>query len=64
MARIFLCAPALAQYVLTGEWDPAMPKSFRVTPERLDRLREKVGLAKAAGREDDATAEGMAKMIG
>lgn len=64
MARIFLCAPALAQFMLTGEWDPAMPSAFRVTTERLDKLREKVGLAKAAGKEDDSTAEGLAKMIG
>ena len=64
MARIFLCAPALAQYMLSGQWDAAMPEAFRVTPERLDRLREKVGLAKAAGKEDDSTAEGLAKMIG
>ncbi|WVR03558.1 hypothetical protein IAU60_000550 [Kwoniella sp. DSM 27419] len=39
MARIFLCAPALARFIQTGEWDPAMPASFRITEERLDRLR-------------------------
>jgi hypothetical protein len=59
MARIFLCAPALAEYMLTGEWDPAMPASFRVTPERLAKLRLKVGQAKG-----EATAEGFAKLIG
>lgn len=42
MARIFLCAPALAQYILTSEWDEAMPKAFCVTPERLEKLRARV----------------------
>jgi hypothetical protein len=52
MARIFLCAPSLASYILTGEWDPKMPKSFRITPERIDRLKKKVESVKA--RESDA----------
>lgn len=52
MARIFLCAPSLASYILEGEWDPAMPQSFRVTPERIDRLKKKVGDMKK--READA----------
>jgi hypothetical protein len=43
MARIFLCAPSLASYILEGEWDPKMPKSFQITPERIDRLKKKVG---------------------
>lgn len=41
MARIFLCAPSLASYILDGEWDPKMPKSFQITPERIERLRKK-----------------------
>ncbi|OCF36345.1 hypothetical protein I316_02220 [Kwoniella heveanensis BCC8398] len=52
MARIFLCAPALARYVLTGEWDEAMPKSMRITEERLARLRtglDKGSLSKDGG---------------
>ncbi|WWC85870.1 uncharacterized protein L201_000737 [Kwoniella dendrophila CBS 6074] len=40
MARIFICAPALAKHVLGGEWDPIMPKSFIVTEERINRLRK------------------------
>ncbi|WVQ62711.1 uncharacterized protein L199_000859 [Kwoniella botswanensis] len=40
MARIFICAPALAKHILTGEWDPIMPASFRITEERLTRLRK------------------------
>lgn len=75
MARIFLCAPALAQYVLTGKWDPAMPACFRLTPERLARLRVKVGLGvggegggegKNGTAEEGyaATGEGYAKLIG
>ena len=43
MARIFLCAPSLASYILDGEWDPKMPKSFQITPDRIERLRRKVG---------------------
>ncbi|GMK58038.1 hypothetical protein CspeluHIS016_0500700 [Cutaneotrichosporon spelunceum] len=39
MARIFVTAPALAHYIRTGVWDAAMPKSFRVSEERLARLR-------------------------
>ncbi|CAK9783596.1 unnamed protein product [Cutaneotrichosporon oleaginosum] len=39
MARMFVTAPALARYIRTGEWDAAMPASFRVTPQRLARLR-------------------------
>ncbi|BEI82191.1 hypothetical protein CcaverHIS002_0300590 [Cutaneotrichosporon cavernicola] len=39
MARMFVTGPALAHYIRTGAWDRAMPKSFRVTPERLARLR-------------------------
>lgn len=42
MARIFLTAPALADYILTEEWDPAMPACFRTSEERLRRLREGV----------------------
>ena len=42
MARIFLCAPTLADYILTSEWNSDMPEAFRVTPERLDKLRAKV----------------------
>lgn len=42
MARIFLCAPTLAEYILTSQWDPAMPEAFRITPERLAKLRAKV----------------------
>lgn len=44
--------------MLSGEWDPAMPESFRVTPERLEKLRTKVGNAR-----EDATAEGLAKLV-
>jgi len=43
MARIFLCAPSLASYILDGEWDPKMPKSFQITPDRIERLKQKVG---------------------
>lgn len=43
MARIFLCAPVLAEFMRTGEWDPAMPASFRLTPERVARLRAPPG---------------------
>ena len=43
MARIFLCAPALAKYMLGEEWDPEMPEAFKITPERLAKLRTKVG---------------------
>jgi hypothetical protein len=66
MARIFLCAPALAQYMLTKTWDPAMPACFRVTPERIARLRAKVGLGSSQGSEEGyaATGEGYAKLIG
>jgi hypothetical protein len=42
MARIFLCAPSLASYILNEEWDPKMPKSFQITPERIERLKKKV----------------------
>jgi hypothetical protein len=42
MARILLTAPALAHYILTGEWDPAMPACFRSTAERMSRLRDGV----------------------
>jgi hypothetical protein len=42
MARIFLCAPALAHYMLTGEWDREMPEAFQITPERICRLKKKV----------------------
>ncbi|WRT63779.1 uncharacterized protein IL334_000704 [Kwoniella shivajii] len=42
MARIFICAPALSKYMLTGEWDEIMPASFRVTEERLLKLRQGV----------------------
>lgn len=42
MARIFSCAPSLASYILDGEWDPKMPKSFQITPERIERLRKKI----------------------
>jgi hypothetical protein len=52
MARIFLTAPALAKYILTSEWDPDMPDSFKITQKRLDKLRTqldgvKVELARA-----------------
>lgn len=43
MARIFLCAPSLASYILEGEWDAEMPKSFQITPERIEHLKKKVG---------------------
>ena len=43
MARIFLCAPSLASYILDGEWDPDMPESFKITPKRIERLKQKVG---------------------
>jgi hypothetical protein len=46
MARIFLCAPSLASYILEGKWDPEMPKSFQITPERIERLKQKVGSLK------------------
>lgn len=52
MARIFLCAPTLAKYVLSSEWDTAMPEAFRVTPERLAKLRAKVAPSKAASEAD------------
>jgi hypothetical protein len=39
MARIMVTAPALARYIRTGEWDAAMPASFRVSEARLGRLR-------------------------
>jgi len=42
MARIFLCAPSLASYILDGEWDPKMPKSFQMTSDRIERLKRKV----------------------
>jgi glycine/D-amino acid oxidase-like deaminating enzyme len=42
MARIFLCAPTLAKYMLDGTWDTAMPEAFRVTPERIAGLRKTV----------------------
>jgi hypothetical protein len=29
--------------MLEGKWDPKMPKSFQITPERIERLRKKVG---------------------
>jgi hypothetical protein len=58
MARIFLCAPALAEYMMTGEWEAAMPASFRVTPERLAKLRKKVNQTTG-----DATAQGLAKLV-
>jgi glycine/D-amino acid oxidase-like deaminating enzyme len=40
MARIFVTAPALARFVCTGEWDADMPACFRVSDERLARLRD------------------------
>ena len=43
MARIFLCAPALATYMMTDRWDPAMPEAFLITTERIQKLRQ--GLA-------------------
>lgn len=39
MARIFLCAPSLAQYILEGTWPAEMPQSFVLSQERIDRLR-------------------------
>lgn len=41
MARMFVTAPSLAHRVVHGEWasDDAMPECFRLTPERLERLR-------------------------
>jgi hypothetical protein len=58
MARIFLCAPTLANYILTDKWDPAMPDAFKITPERLDKLRAKIAPSKEATSQDDSTAEG------
>ena len=57
MARIFLCAPALARYMLEGEWDPAMPTAFLVTEERLARLWKGV-----KRDEVDATGGDLSKM--
>lgn len=55
MARIFLCAPTLAQYMLTGEWADEMPEAFKVTPERISRLRKKV--ARKAQEENESMTE-------
>jgi len=57
MARIFLCAPVLAKYMLDGEWDPEMPSAFLVTEERLARLRKEV-----KRDEVDATGSDLSKM--
>ena len=61
MARIFLCAPTLAEYILTSKWDPAMPEAFRVTPERLEKLRAKVEKPSepaSHGAKDEGTVNG------
>lgn len=50
MARIFLCAPALGEYMLNGTWAPEMPSSFRINPERIARLRKNL-----ARKEDQGT---------
>jgi hypothetical protein len=56
MVRIFLCAPALAQYMLDGEWQEEMPKSFRVTQDRIDRLRKKIARKEQETKESVAEA--------
>lgn len=57
MARIFLCAPALAQYMLDGTWQEEMPSSFRITRQRIDGLRKKLARteheAKGSKAEDE-----------
>ncbi|KAK0444954.1 FAD dependent oxidoreductase-domain-containing protein [Desarmillaria tabescens] len=41
MARIFGCAPGLAQMVLGGNWeDTGMPECFQITEERMAKLRQ------------------------
>lgn len=39
MARIALCAPTLVGYMDSGEWEGIMPECFRITQERMARLR-------------------------
>lgn len=39
MARIFLCAPSLAHFILEGRWPEEMPRSFVLSQERIDRLQ-------------------------
>ena len=57
MARIFLCAPTLADYILTSKWDPAMPEAFIVTPERLSRLRTNLALSEREASQSTANAK-------
>lgn len=49
MARIFLCGPALAEYMLNGTWAPEMPSSFRITSERIARLRKNLARTEDQG---------------
>lgn len=51
MARIFLCAPTLAQYILTGKWNHEMPEAFKITPDRISRLRKKVARKEQEAKE-------------
>jgi len=58
MARIFHCAPCLADVILRGEegWDESVPRAFRMTAERVERLRGQVN--KTGGVPLAAHAEG------
>ncbi|KAJ5568035.1 hypothetical protein N7450_010521 [Penicillium hetheringtonii] len=41
MARIFTCAPGVAQLMCQGSWgETGLPECFQFTPERLSRLSE------------------------
>lgn len=65
MARIGVAAPALADFILAGEWDPAMPRSFILSEDRLVRLRSLVREANMPSAEGGSTAEVLrAKMEG
>jgi hypothetical protein len=37
MSRIPATTRSLAQHIITGQWDPSLPKAFEITPERLKR---------------------------
>ncbi|ORY28951.1 FAD dependent oxidoreductase [Naematelia encephala] len=37
MARIFHCAPTLAEVMLGGQWDPTLPAVYQPSPDRLQR---------------------------
>lgn len=39
MSRILCVTRSLAQHLQTGAWDPRLPSSFEITPERLARAK-------------------------